>query len=1346
MTQHGQAPLELGVGRHSVGRWRVLALTVTAALIGGAIAAPVAAVAVESPQWTFGTPGDTQGWTVGNSTATVDATAAGLELQVTGGDPWVMSDAFALDATTANTLVIHAQNETSNTGGKIYWETEAQPTFSETRSAAFALRPDETEPGEYLVDLRGIPSWEGTIRRVRIDPGENATDLGRVTITDVGFSFNDEPLPEPEPGEGDREPVEHIGSMNAVTATTDQVLVSGSAPASTAGQTLTLYELDGWEYEPDFADGIEVATTDGGGEFSFTAPRFDGARDRISSKFLVVADAAGTPAYIDSARYVTVHDFPAENDFEFPAPATKKGLQVQLTDDADELGVGHAAINIALDQAIQADASNDAIGFEYDGETYHFDKNYMAGLDQTIKPLSDNGMVVNAILIAYDNAESNPGAADLIIHPDAARGATGAVVYAFNTVDEDSRFFRATMAFLADRYTREDQAHGRIVGWIVGNEVNSGWVWQNMGEKTINRYVDDYERAVRWVDTAVRNEYAQARTYISLDHYWTLSHNAAQPTHYYKGRDVLDRMNAVSAEGGQYGWNVAYHPYPENLFNPATWNDQTAIDSVDTPRITFKNLHILGQYLQRDELVYEGEQRRIILSEQGFHAPGNDTANADLQAAAYAYGYYRAVSTPGIDSFILHRHVDHKQEGGLRLGLWTWDDQRPEPSSPDTQRRIYDVFNYIDTPDSRAHTEFALPIIGAESWEELFPDLDIEAQGTRPLPVSQPVDLRDAVVTPEIAIAAEEWVAGENVSAVTATGDAVTATFDTLDKQWRGVTYQPATAVDAGAAPYLQVRLDVPGSDAASQRVAKVKAYAGAEVAEGTVSLDGDDTTVTLDLSTWDARDEIDRVKVWVRGQSNADWEGELSVSDAGFTATPGALGAANLAVSASARELDAGEAVSLTVSNRGGEEVAGALAMFDGPIMLEEDEVPFGGLAPLASVELDATIAEVTDGDTVVVGFDGRQYAVTVVTDETPDTELPENTRLLYDFEEDAQGWQAGDHTSSVSIASSSANQPGTPRFGASMLAAVTASAPADQWRTTYVEPDEAVAVVDAKALLVSLNAYGGLGSAHEARISLTTTAGEYEHIEPVEPDRWNDLRMPLDTVQGDITRLSVSFRAADATTGWNPQFQVDRVALELAEPDGAQNAPGKGVLSNTSGWETGLHDGNFDVALNLWWGTPGSVFRLFENGELVERRELGPVSGSSQSVTVPIRDRGNGTYTYSAELINSQGVTQSSTTTVTVNAATPGKPIVSHDNRDRDGDFTVSANLWWGTNADAYEFMLDGRVVGDGTLVAASPGGQVATVHLTGIPVGEHVLVAIFRNAHGATESAPVRVIVTQ
>jgi hypothetical protein len=85
-----------------------------------------------------------------------------------------------------------------------------------------------------------------------------------------------------------------------------------------------------------------------------------------------------------------------------------------------------------------------------------------------------------------------------------------------------------------------------------------------------------------------------------------------------------------------------------------------------------------------------------------------------------------------------------------------------------------------------------------------------------------------------------------------------------------------------------------------------------------------------------------------------------------------------------------------------------------------------------------------------------------------------------------------------------------------------------------------------------------------------------------------------------------------------------------------------------------------------------------------------------------------------------------------------------VSHDNKVRDGSFTAKADLWWGTNATSYRFELNGQVVGEGELIAATPGAQTASVQVTGIAPGEHTLVAVFANANGETASKPVKVTV--
>ena len=129
-------------------------------------------------------------------------------------------------------------------------------------------------------------------------------------------------------------------------------------------------------------------------------------------------------------------------------------------------------------------------------------------------------------------------------------------------------------------------------------------------------------------------------------------------------------MNRLSKVGGDFDWHVAYHPYPADLFDPRTWLDKTALPNADTPKITFKNLEQLTAYLRRPEMLCHGKPRRVILSEQGFNTPDGPDGQT-LQAAGYCYGWIKASRLEGIDAFILNRHVDNAEEGGLNLGLWS---------------------------------------------------------------------------------------------------------------------------------------------------------------------------------------------------------------------------------------------------------------------------------------------------------------------------------------------------------------------------------------------------------------------------------------------------------------------------------------------------------------------------------------------------------------------------------------------------------------------------------------------------------------------------------------------------
>ena len=124
--------------------------------------------------------------------------------------------------------------------------------------------------------------------------------------------------------------------------------------------------------------------------------------------------------------------------------------------------------------------------------------------------------------------------------------------------------------------------------------------------------------------------------------------------------------------------------------------------------------------LAQPEFLFAGHPRRIILSEQGFHTPDGPDGEA-IQAAAYCYAMRKVASLPAIDSFILHRHVDHGQEGGLRLGLWSRDLTSANPARPLRKKPIYAVFRATETPEEDAAYAFALPLIGWTNWEAFAP-------------------------------------------------------------------------------------------------------------------------------------------------------------------------------------------------------------------------------------------------------------------------------------------------------------------------------------------------------------------------------------------------------------------------------------------------------------------------------------------------------------------------------------------------------------------------------------------------------------------------------------------------
>ena len=399
----------------------------------------------------------------------------------------------------------------------------------------------------------------------------------------------------------------------------------------------------------------------------------------------------------------------------YPQPRSKKGLQVQMVNDAIALGIAHAAVNVDLVGLFAADGAANTVQFVHGGRSFSFDGNRIAQLDAQIQPLSDRGIVVSLILL--DIQSGDPTRDRAMLHPRRTATPPNGIC-APSLGDEDGRArHAAVISMLAQRYDPGSAtSHGAVWNWIVGNEVNSHWWWFHMGRAGIDEVVDAYEQFVRLVHEQVAAVQPEARVFVSLEHHWNMRYAAGDEMQAFPARDFLVRFAARARHRGDFAWHVAFHPYPEDLFECRFWNDRTATDRDDAPRVTFRNLPVLARFLAQPEMLCRGAARRVILSEQGFHRRDGADGERD-QAAAFAAAWMAVQGEPSIDAFVLHRHVDHAHEGGLQLGLWTR--RADSVCDPERGTRMRDVFAACDGDGREAAFEFALDAIGLATWDEL---------------------------------------------------------------------------------------------------------------------------------------------------------------------------------------------------------------------------------------------------------------------------------------------------------------------------------------------------------------------------------------------------------------------------------------------------------------------------------------------------------------------------------------------------------------------------------------------------------------------------------------------------
>jgi hypothetical protein len=493
-----------------------------------------------------------------------------------------------------------------------------------------------------------------------------------------------------------------------------QVLVSGVSNESGEVYLCEVSPSQDVTEEKTFDTAIRIESI----KFTQKLERFKQAEgfnyDRVLSKWVLARKTNEGYQLLSHARYPDViyskYDLPKE------VPTSRKGLGGFSTnrghvEDLDELDITSATVNIWFSKFMFSEPAPGRIEHVYNGKSYYFKKKDVDKFDSTFRTTAKKGIVTAAILLV-DKAEKcpDPEIGRLLQHPDMDPAGIYAMPNMTNPASVDC--YAAALDFLASRYSRPDKKYGRINHWIMHNEVDAGWVWTNMGDKTALIFMDAYVKSMRMCYAIARKYNPHSEVFITLTHYWAWTSHPK----FYPSKDLMEILIQYTKCEGDFEWAMAHHPYPQSLREPKTWLDKQVDFTFETPLITFANLEVLNAWIQLPEVLYKGNIKRTLwLSENGTNSPTYSEQDLKEQAAGFAFTWKKMQVLDAIDGFQWHNWFDNRNEGGLRIGLRRFPDDETNPGGT---KPVWEVFKAADTKNENAVFDPYKKVIGIQYWTE----------------------------------------------------------------------------------------------------------------------------------------------------------------------------------------------------------------------------------------------------------------------------------------------------------------------------------------------------------------------------------------------------------------------------------------------------------------------------------------------------------------------------------------------------------------------------------------------------------------------------------------------------
>lgn len=143
------------------------------------------------PAWEFNNAGNQEGWTMANSLSGSVGNGS-LALTVTGADPFMISpDNIYANIDAYKYLIIKMKNDSLDWSGKLFWTTAEDTAWNEAKSLSFPIKNADTGYRTYVLDLGVCGDWNGILKQLRIDPGDNVSS-GNMYIDSIALAADND--------------------------------------------------------------------------------------------------------------------------------------------------------------------------------------------------------------------------------------------------------------------------------------------------------------------------------------------------------------------------------------------------------------------------------------------------------------------------------------------------------------------------------------------------------------------------------------------------------------------------------------------------------------------------------------------------------------------------------------------------------------------------------------------------------------------------------------------------------------------------------------------------------------------------------------------------------------------------------------------------------------------------------------------------------------------------------------------------------------------------------------------------------------------------------------------------